>query len=131
MNRLSSYFMFLRAEQSKREDYLLFTTLAHDLSNRYPAFKAALGDIIKDDKTRRAAQDYHTLFDYMLVQPLKDLHIVGPVLIVIDGLDESGDVKGRRGLHTFLAEHLASLPPNFRILVTSRLESDIALAFKE
>jgi NACHT domain len=129
MNRLSSYFIFLRAERSKREDYLLFTTLVHDLSNRYPSFKTALGKVIRDNKSLRAAQDYHTLFESLLLQPLKDMHTIGPVLIIIDALDESGDATGRNGLHTFLAERLAELPPNFRILITSRMEADIMRPF--
>src|ERR1700678_3940525 len=35
MNRLSSYFIFFRAEQSKGNDYLVFTTIVHDLANRF------------------------------------------------------------------------------------------------
>jgi hypothetical protein len=129
MNRLTSFFVFLRAERSKREDYLLFTTLVHDLSNRYPSFKTALGKAIRDNKYLRAAQDYHTLFESLLLQPLRDVHTVGPILIIIDALDESGDATGRNGLHIFLAECLASLPSNFRVLITSRSEADIMLPF--
>ena len=125
MDRLSSYFIFLRAERSKREDYLLFTTLVHDLSNRYPSFKTALGKAIKDNRSLRAAQDYHTLFESLILQPLSEVRTVGPVLIIIDALDESGDATGGSGLHTFLGERLAKLPSNFRILITSRLETDI------
>ena len=129
MDRLSSYFIFLRAERSKREDYFLFTTLVHDLSNRYPSFKTALGKAIKDNKSLRAAQDYHTLFESLLLQPLMELRPIGPILIIIDALDESGAATGGSGLHTFLAERLAKLPSNFRILITSRLETDIWLPF--
>ncbi|KAF8812683.1 WD40 repeat-like protein [Phlegmacium glaucopus] len=129
MNRLSSYFIFRRAERSKHEDYFLFTTILHDLSNRYPSFKTALGKAIRDDKPLRAARDYHTLFESLLLQPLKDVHAIGPILIIIDALDESGDATGRDGLHTFLAEHLAKLPPNFRIFITSRPEADIMYPF--
>ncbi|KAF8815814.1 WD40 repeat-like protein [Phlegmacium glaucopus] len=129
MNRLSSYFIFLRVERSKHEDYFLFTTILHDLSNRYPSFKTALGKVIRDNKPLRAAKDYHTLFESLLLQPLKDVHTVGPILIIIDALDESADATGGDGLHTFLAEHLTKLPPNFRILITSRPEADIMLPF--
>jgi len=129
MNRLCSYFIFLQAEQSKCEDYLLFTTLVHDLSNCYPSFKTVLEKAIKDNKSLQAAQDYHTLFESLLLQPLKDLHTIGPILIIIDALDESGDAGGRNGLHTFLAEHLAELPSNFHILIISRLETDITHPF--
>ncbi|KAF8812687.1 WD40 repeat-like protein [Phlegmacium glaucopus] len=129
MNRLSSYFIFRRVERSKHEDYLLFTTVLHDLSNRYPSFKTALGKTIRDDKPLRAARDYHTLFESLLLQPLKDVHTVGPILIIIDALDESGDATGRDGLHAFLADHLAKLPPNFRVFITSRPEADIIYPF--
>jgi hypothetical protein len=128
-NRLTTYFVFLRKEQSKREDYLLFTSLARDLSNRYPSFKTALGKAIRDNESLLEDQGYDTLFESLLLQPLKDLHTVGPILIIIDALDESGDATGRNGLHTFLAERLAELPPNFRILITSRLEVDIERPF--
>ena len=53
------------------------------------------------------------------------MRTVRPILIIIDALDESGDATGGSGLHTFLAECLAKLPSNFRILITSRLETDI------
>ena len=128
MHRLSSSFINRRAEGSK--PYLLFTTLARDLADRYPSFKAALGRAIQDDTSRRiGARDYSTLFESLLQQPLRDLHLVGPILIVIDALDESGDTSGSSGLHSFLADHISELPSNFRILITSRPEKDIVDVF--
>jgi len=124
MHRLTSSFIFLRKEQSK--PYHLFTTLARDLSDRYPSFKTALGRAVKDNSSLRAGtRDYGTLFQSLILEPLKDLHIVGPILVVIDALDESGDATGRTGLHTFLAKNLIRLPPNFRVLITSRPEDGI------
>ena len=124
MHRLTSSFIFLRKEQSK--PYHLFTTLARDLADRYPSFKAALGRVVKDNSSLRAGtRDYDTLFQSLILEPLKDLHIVGPILVVIDGLDESGDVSGQTGLHTFLARNLIELPPNFRVLIASRPEDGI------
>ncbi|KAF8258079.1 hypothetical protein EI94DRAFT_1202638 [Lactarius quietus] len=64
MHRLASSFIFLRKEQSKREAYHLFTTLARDLSDRYPSFKAALGRVVKDNSSLRVGtRDYETLFN--------------------------------------------------------------------
>ncbi len=130
IHRLTSSFIFLRKEQSKREAYQLFTTLARNLSDRYPSFKAALGEVIKDDSSLRVGtHDYPTLFQSLILEPLKDLHIVGPILVVIDALDESGDVTGGNGLHKFLAKNLSRLPSNFRVLITSRPEDGIESAF--
>ena len=130
MHRLTSSFIFIRKEQSKSEAYHLFTNLARNLADRYPLFKAALGKIVKDDTTLRLdTRDYDTLFRCLIREPLQDLHIVGPILVVIDALDESGDTADDDGLHKFLADHLSSLPSNFRVLITSRPEGGIEPAF--
>jgi hypothetical protein len=81
------------------------------------------------DMSLRSTRDYLKLFDRLLVEPLQDIQLNGPVLIIIDALDESGVTMGRHGLHTFLAERLIDLPQNFRILITSRPENGIEPAF--
>ena len=129
MCRLTSSFIFIRKEQSKAEAYHLFTNLARDLADRYPLFKTALGKVVKDNTALRFASDHATLFRRLIREPLKDLPIVGPILVVIDALDESGDVTGDDGLHTFLATNLSELPSNFRVLITSRPEDGIESAF--
>ena len=130
MHRLTSSFIFLRKEQSKHEAHHFFTTLAHDLSDRYPSFKAALGRIVQGDFSLRVrTHDFPTLFEFLILKPLEDLHIIGPILVVIDALNESGAITDRNGLHTFLAKNLSKLPMNFRVLITSRLEDVILSAF--
>jgi hypothetical protein len=130
MHRLTSSFIFSRREQSERKaSYHLFTTLARDLADRYPSFKIALGKVIKDNTALRVGtRDYHTLFESLILEPFKELHIVGPILVVIDALDESGDASGGIGLHAFLAENLKRLPSNFRVVITSRPEHAIVSA---
>jgi DNA polymerase III delta prime subunit len=128
---LGSYFTFLRKEGSKHDAYQLFTTLARDLSDHHSTFKLALGRVVKDNSSLRSSRDYRTLFERLLLEPLRNLNepLPGPVLIVIDALDESGDSIGRNGLHTFLAQRLVDLPSSLRILVTSRPEDGIERAF--
>jgi AAA ATPase domain len=126
---LGSYFAFLRRENPKYDAYQLFTTLARDLSDQHPTFKRALGKVIKDNSALRGSRDYRTLFEHLLLEPLSTLSLPGPILIVIDALDESGDTNSKFGLHTFLAQHLVDLPSNFRVLVTSRPEDGIEPAF--
>jgi hypothetical protein len=130
MHRLTSSFIFVRRkEQSEPTAYHLFTTLARDLADRYPSFKIALGKVIKDNAALRVGtRDYLTLFESLILEPLRDVHIVGPILVVIDALDESGDTTGGTGLHAFLADNLQRLPSNFRVLITSRPEDAILSA---
>src|SRR6266481_1695975 len=132
MHRLTSSFIFLRREQSVRKAYHLFTTLARDLADRYPSFKITLGKVIKDNTALRVGtRSYDTLFESLILEPLKDLPIVGPILVVIDALDESGDTTSRTGLHTFLAKNFIRLPSNFRVVITSRPERAIVSALIE
>ena len=128
-HRLTSSFIFIRREQSKPETYRFFTTLARDLADRYPSFKSALGEVVKDNTALRAGtRSYDTLFESLILKPLTDLPVVGPILVVIDALDESGDTSGTTGLHTFLANNLIRLPSNFRVVITSRPEHTIVSA---
>ena len=91
--------------------------------------KSALGRAVKDNTSLRVGtQDHETLFQSLILEPFKDLHIVGPILVVIDALDESGNATGRTGLHTFLATNLSRLPANFRVFITSRPEDGIERA---
>jgi hypothetical protein len=89
MDRLASSLTFVRGERSKSDAYKLFTTLAVDLSDRYPSFKIALGNAVGHNRSLLSARDYLTAFQTMLRQPLNDLHIVGPVVVIIDGLRSS------------------------------------------
>ena len=129
MHRLTSSFIFSRREQSERKPYHLFTTLAHHLADRHPSFKIALGKVVTNNTDLRGGtRDYVTLFESLILEPLKELHIVGPLLVVIDALDESGDTTGGSGLHAFLAKNLIRLPSNFRVIITSRPEHPIVSA---
>jgi hypothetical protein len=123
---LGSYFAFLRARD---EAYLLFTTLARDLSLRNSSFKLSLGRVVKENPSLYGTRDYRTLFERLLLEPLKNVELHDPILIVIDALDESGDAIGKDGLHVFLAQHIFDLPRQFRILITSRPEDGVEAAF--
>ena len=121
-NYLGSYFAYRRKEGSKEDAYQLFTTLVRDLSDRHRAFKRELGRVVKDNSSLRGSRDYLTLFEHLL-EPLRDLQLDNPILIIVDALDESGDAIGRNGLHTFLAKRL--FPSKFRVLYSSPQDRSI------
>ena len=64
-------------------------------------------------------------FDNFIVKPAAALTTVGPIVIVIDALDESGSYIERKPLLDMFIERAAELPKNFRILITTRPEPDI------
>jgi hypothetical protein len=69
-------------------------------------------------------------FDNFIVKPASALTTVGPIVIVIDALDESGSHIERKPLLDMLIGGAAELPKNFRILVTTRLEPDVSKALQ-
>ncbi|KAF7363072.1 WD40 repeat-like protein [Mycena venus] len=70
-------------------------------------------------------------FQRLLGEPLdraKD-HIHGPIIIILDALDECGDPESRRRLISLISNRFTGLPL-LRILITSRPNLDIAAAFR-
>jgi NACHT domain len=126
---LGSYVAFARKEKPKDEAYHFFTTIALHLSDRYPPFKLALRRAIGNDPSFGTTRDHRRLFQRLLVEPLENVPLDDPILIIIDGLDESGLTTGENALHTFLAQRLIDLPPNVRLLITSRSEDRIEHTF--
>ena len=134
LDRLTTSYCFMRGKPSSRECYRFFTTLAHNLCNKYPSFKASLSKVIDSNPGLVEMQAYGSLFESLLRDPIRDVCFVGPILIVVDALDESEDASSiqRRdtlAFHEFLATRLGELPSNFRILITSRPEPDLEKAF--
>src|SRR5882757_1138748 len=46
LDRLTTSYCFMRGKPSSRDCYRFFTTLAHNLCNKYPLFKVSLSKVI-------------------------------------------------------------------------------------
>jgi hypothetical protein len=64
-------------------------------------------------------------YEKLICEPLKDLRLVGKVVVVIDALDECDDYR-----EVIEALSRSDIHPNIRILVTSRSEHDIVDALR-
>ncbi|TBU26180.1 hypothetical protein BD311DRAFT_456283 [Dichomitus squalens] len=126
--RLGSFFSFNRTFQSERPPKYVFSTIAHDLANWDPAFRRALANVLHDQGDLVGSVDIAKQWEGLILEPLKRVGLVGPVVVVVDAFDEcsSADAPERRLLLKLLAEGSRKLPSNFRILITSRLEHDVA-----
>ncbi|KAI0044424.1 hypothetical protein FA95DRAFT_1497030 [Auriscalpium vulgare] len=125
LKRLGSSFCFDRNETEKRNDKHLFSTLAVDLAGFNHAFRNALYRCIGDSPSIRGTYDLNDQVKNFILLPIKELNIVGPIVIVIDALDESANLGARYQLLKSLVSMLSELPSNFRIIITSRPEEDI------
>ncbi|KZP04125.1 hypothetical protein FIBSPDRAFT_670168, partial [Athelia psychrophila] len=106
-------------------------TLAYQLAEHNQVIKSAISLAMEKDPQLTSAP-LSTQFTSLLMNPLlaASQEITGPVIIVLDALDECGDAESRRSLLALLSHELAKFPAQFRFLVTSRPDSDIASAFK-
>jgi hypothetical protein len=130
-NLLGSFFHF----ESHRGFYDFIPTIARDLADRIPIYKARLSQIIQNDTSLRHSRNINDQFDKLLLEPLADLELPGPILLDFDGLDESAKCNSSSGnpprstlLHV-LRNKLPQLPGAFRIFMTSRPEVDITEIF--
>jgi hypothetical protein len=105
----------------------LFSTIARDLSDHDPQYKSALWQVVKDNRALRTSQSPMEQVKRLIIEPSKYLHGIGPLVIVIDALDDSGDQASRRQLLRAISEQIAqnALPTNLRFLITARPETDI------
>ncbi|KAI0315268.1 WD40-repeat-containing domain protein [Amylostereum chailletii] len=124
--RLGSSFFFVRGQADHGPDKL-FSTIARDLADIDPAFRASLWDVVRREKSLRTTPNATLQFQSFLIESVRSLTLTGPIIIVIDGLDECGDAKSRRSLLEILTKRMHELPSNFRLLVTTRPEADIEI----
>ena len=124
-------FCFDRKRQAERRHEKIFTTIARDLADRDPIIRRALARAFRDDDELRHTTDITRQWEGFLLGPLNAVSkaVDAPVLIVIDGLDESGDAHFQEQiLRVLVSTPLKPLPKNSRIIVTSRPLEGIANA---
>jgi hypothetical protein len=123
--RLGSSFCFDRADQIRRRPDYLFSTITLDIADLDPHWKTALCNVVKGKRALRSTLAPGEQFTNFILKPSEALTTVGPLVIVIDGLDESGNRAAREVLLKIIRDGMHALPSNFRVLVTSRPEPDI------
>jgi hypothetical protein len=138
---LGSCFCFDRDLKTDERHKKIFSTIARDLADRDPEIKRALAKAVENANALKNTADITQQWRKLFMEPLKKFSwsTVGPVLIVIEALDECGTVETRRNLLRILAgtleaeglPQITELPSNFRILVTSRPLQDINSEFRD
>ncbi|KIJ48355.1 hypothetical protein M422DRAFT_247686, partial [Sphaerobolus stellatus SS14] len=131
LGRLGSSFCFVRGDSSRRLQ-LYLPTLARDLAYRDPHIKKSLGLVIEDPSLRKT-DDLEEQFEHLIAQTVKGCSIIGPILLVIDALDECEEEEQWKKFLKLLTnpEKMKELPSNFRIFITSRPDPDILKLFNK
>ena len=124
------------SDQLKRDPRQLVASLAYQLAQALPEFRARLErPAVMSRLDQKAELDVATLFGLLLVEPLQGiesppLYEGGRYLIVIDALDEAEyDLKNE--LLKLIAREFYKLPAWLGVLVTSRPEVQVKEMLKK
>lgn len=123
LGRLGVSFCFSASHLAERPVDRLLSTISRNLAVLDEGWRAALVDVIKSDKELRTTRSPKEQFDNFIVKPAQKLRFIGPIVVVIDAIDEVAE-KDRLSLVyclTRLAED-KDIPSNIRFLITSRPE---------
>ena len=128
LNRLGSSFCFVRGEAGCSPERL-FAHIARDLADFDECIRCMLWRIVRNDMALRTMLNMGKQFNNFILKPFKELTLTGPLVIIVNALDESGDIQSRQELLQLLTEKTTDLPSNIHILLTSRPEGDIDCLF--
>ena len=125
--RLGSSYCFLRSDLAKRNPQNIFSTISRDLADHDSQFKSALWQVVKGNRALRTSVSPSEQVKQLIIGPSKNIDSVGPLIVVVDAVDESGETGDRRQLLDVLSRHITErkLPANLRFLITARPERDI------
>lgn len=115
------------AHIEERDPAHLFATVTRDLANKDPCWKSSLADAITKNKDISTTPSVTGHFQKFFRNIAHDscMSFMGPIAIVIDGLDESKAGDPRKLLLKILQHEVSQLPSNFRFLITLRSDQDI------
>jgi ABC-type dipeptide/oligopeptide/nickel transport system ATPase component len=128
LGRLGSCYCFNRNQMAEQRDKKIFTTIARDLADRDKQMQRELAGAIHQDTSLKHTTDILQQWKELIMKSAKTFSetMAGPIVIVIDPLDESGMAASRQHLLHILAGKLdndesliTKLPPHIRILLTS------------
>ncbi|KAK7020799.1 hypothetical protein R3P38DRAFT_3197225 [Favolaschia claudopus] len=126
LHRLGAFIFFDRDTFSSCDIRGVLHHIANRLAESNVRVRKALCDALSADAMLVDA-NYRTQFHKLVLDPLTAAapYIYGPIVIIVDGLDECADLVSRKALLSLIAGDMARLPAAFRLLVTSRPDLEI------
>lgn len=123
LRRLGASFCFSAAQQTERSVDRFLSTISRGFADVDDGWRHALVEVIKSDREVRTTQSPLRQLEEFILKPARKLEFVGPVVVVIDAIDEVAE-RDRDALVDCLSRLATStsLPPNIHFLITSRPE---------
>ena len=124
LERLAASFRFSRDTNQRNDPTLIFGNLTCQLAHFDGRLKKKIISLIKAQGTMDSLPLQNQLKTF-IVDILRLVEFTGPVVLVIDAVDESGRDNVRDSFLQALSAELPRLPSFVKILITSRNEFDI------
>ncbi|KAJ6543091.1 hypothetical protein B0H19DRAFT_313958 [Mycena capillaripes] len=115
----STFFFDAKAGRGSPRTFVL--NLARDLANRIPMVSDKISLTLQKDPNLILSMPVSHLFKTLIFEPLVQCDIAGPLVIVIDALNEAESPE----LQNILGTQIPNLPGIFRVFVTSRPDRGI------
>ncbi|KAK6971599.1 WD40 repeat-like protein [Favolaschia claudopus] len=130
LGRLGATLRFARDDVVGGEPTLVLHAIAFGLAKANPHIEQAICNALSRDSTLLSAS-LDEQFQALLQGPLDSAkqHLVGPIVIVMDALDECAD-HFRHFVANLIANSFTKLPSAFKFFVTSRPDSGITKLFQ-
>ncbi|KDR66522.1 hypothetical protein GALMADRAFT_216918 [Galerina marginata CBS 339.88] len=116
-------FLDSRCVDREANSQTITNTVAFQLASYDPRIGERMAEKLSSGNLLASA-DTERQFPELIISAIEDLAMVGPTVIIIDGLP---DLVEQRRLLTTIIKSTARLPPNIRIVLTSRPDSIIPL----
>ncbi|KAJ3555955.1 hypothetical protein NM688_g2293 [Phlebia brevispora] len=136
IHRLGASFTFNVDVDTKHCADGLFPHISRHLTELSPSIKKAIASEVHDHPSLCSSTDLEEQFQKLIQRPLQKWKGVGPVVIVIDGLNGGSDgvaprceVSPCEKIASILVENAEKLPSDIRIVITSRPEPAILHIF--
>ena len=110
------------SDSNLRDPMMMLQSLASQMCDTIVGFKEKLLDQVKRLHQVRSLKD---VFGIYLQNPLDELEVAEPYLVVIDGLDESA-ADDKNEIVNLIADYFPDLPKCVKVLITSRPEISVA-----
>ena len=110
------------SDSNLRDPMMMLQSLASHMCDTIVGFKEKLLDQVKRPHQVRSLKD---VFGIYLQNPLDELEVAEPYLVVIDGLDESA-ADDKNEIVNLIADYFPDLPKCVKVLITSRPEISVA-----
>ncbi|KAH7918285.1 WD40 repeat-like protein [Leucogyrophana mollusca] len=124
VGRLGASFRFNRDVDGRNGPAFLFGSIAYQLASFSNTLKDHILAAVKAHGKMTQFSPREQLQRY-IIEPMSRITFSGPIVIVIDALDECGSERDRRDILGAIKDEMANFPPFVKLLLASRYEVDI------